>query len=238
MEEKLGRFLATEERVHHKNHQRADNRPENLELILSHSEHMRQHWKDKGGRDPAVVEAIRKAAADPNILMSSLPWSPTTIRQVCLREQIDWKTRRHFGDLLTEKKVREALQGRTTKDAAVLLGVNQQTLYNHFSHLLAKRASPGSLDRHREEILRLSYVERVSREDIAARFGVSRQCVHRSIQRWRREGAKSAVVDLRELPPLKTGPVLGRKELRKVGLSTEQSLVLGESLLADLEKQD
>ncbi len=34
MEQMIGRYLTSEERVHHKNGERADNRPENLELWL------------------------------------------------------------------------------------------------------------------------------------------------------------------------------------------------------------
>lgn len=43
MEEKLGRKLDFNETVHHKNHNRQDNRSENLE-ILSRSEHGRLHF--------------------------------------------------------------------------------------------------------------------------------------------------------------------------------------------------
>jgi len=45
---------------------------------------------------------------------------------------------------LDEPLVREALQGRTTLQAASLLGVHHMTLRNRFGHLLVKRRSPGA----------------------------------------------------------------------------------------------
>lgn len=43
MEEKIGRYLEKGEVVHHINHIRNDNRPENLELFRTHSEHLKEH---------------------------------------------------------------------------------------------------------------------------------------------------------------------------------------------------
>lgn len=43
MEEKLGRLLTPDERVHHINNVKDDNRPENLELFATQGEHSRLH---------------------------------------------------------------------------------------------------------------------------------------------------------------------------------------------------
>ena len=43
MEAQLGRYLTKEERVHHINHLREDNRIENLMLFKNHKEHMQYH---------------------------------------------------------------------------------------------------------------------------------------------------------------------------------------------------
>lgn len=60
MSEHLGRRLRKGEVVHHKNHDRADNRLKNLSLKRSQSEHMKEH----GGR-PCAPET-RKKIGDAN----------------------------------------------------------------------------------------------------------------------------------------------------------------------------
>lgn len=49
MEEKLGRHLEPNEKVYHINGDRADDRIENLEILLSMSDHNRKYRWKKGG---------------------------------------------------------------------------------------------------------------------------------------------------------------------------------------------
>jgi len=186
----LGRFLTSQERVHHANGCPWDNRIENLTLYGGQSEHMADHWKTKGRRDRGTIEHVRAAASDSTIPASSLGLSPTTIALICKENGIAWVRRgRRPAHLLTEAMVREALQGRTALQAATLLRCHPMTLYNRFGHLLNKRPSPNALDPHKAEVLRLLYKERRPRVEVAAQYGVSESCVHKSVQRWRGQDA-------------------------------------------------
>jgi len=142
MERKLGRYLSGIERVHHgPDPNRQNNSEENLTLYATQAEHLRHHRRaDAACYDPAVIAKVREAAADPNVRVSDLPWSSVTVLKICKMNQIQWKSAGVRE--LTEAQVRKALRGRTTLEAAQLLGVNHQTLRNRFDHLLTKRKSP------------------------------------------------------------------------------------------------
>lgn len=144
MECHLGRFLTPKERVHHKDHVRWHNGLKNLKLHRSHAEHMREHWATSGRRDPAAIQRVREAAADPMRNLTSCGLSPTTVLLICRENGFAWVAKAGKGTriALTEAQVREALQGRTTLQAAAHLGMSVTSLYNRFDHLLTKRTSP------------------------------------------------------------------------------------------------
>ena len=220
MECHLGRFLTAQERVHHRNHDRADNRIENLELHSSQSEHLKAHWAGKGSNDPVLIERVRQAAGDPTKGLDSIGISPTTIQAICRKHGIRWVPvgTRGIARLLTEQSVREALQGRTTVQAAQHLGVSQATLYNRFGHLLAKRTSPGSLDQHKHQILDLVYRQRIARTEVARQFGVAETTVTKSIRRWLAQGAKPDGFDPQQPIPRYRGQRPPRTAQRRAAL--------------------
>lgn len=59
-EKTAGRYLTADETVHHKNGKRDDNRPSNL-LVLSHSDHMALHARERHARnDPSFGFKVKK----------------------------------------------------------------------------------------------------------------------------------------------------------------------------------
>jgi hypothetical protein len=213
MEVHLGRFLARKEQVHHRNHVRHDNRLDNLVLFEDQSAHMRAHHHGKGRRDPVLIARVREVAADPSIPFVDLGISTGSLSQICRESGITWLSRGNRGRAagLTEATAREALQGRSVLEAAQMLKLHPMTLYKRFPHLMNKRTTPGFLDQHMDEVLRLRRTERLSCRDIGLRFGVSEGCAMKSIRRWSEQGAIPGVSDAREIPRTRPGPKPGRK---------------------------
>ena len=185
VERKIGRILKPEEIVHHKNEKRDDNRPENLELFANHAEHMRHHHKgDAPCYNPDVIDRVRKAAANPDASVESTGLSAPTVRKICRENGIEW-IRANLADL-TEGQVREVLQGRTTEEAAMILRVHPQTLYNRFDHLLDKRKSPGFLDEHFEDVCTIAKTHGI--QEVARRYDTTHATVYQALARWKKEG--------------------------------------------------
>lgn len=213
MECHIGRFLLRGEVVHHINKVRHDNRIENLRLFSNHAEHMREHHKERRSLDPKLIEQVRKVACDPLQGLSSLDCSPTTAKRICEEQGIAWTVKKgpkSVAMLLSDASVREALQGRTTAEAAKALGVSHSVLYTRFAHLLQKRPSPGYLDEQRNQILGMLRAG-LSRADICRDLGVNRLTLTKSIQRWKEQGAKSGEPVLQEGVP----SYRGRRPLHK-----------------------
>lgn len=142
---------------------------------------MRYHrLQDDVCYDDEMIQKVREAAADSKSCLWSVPLSYQKIRKICQIHGIEWK--RAYKADLTEDQVREALQGRTVSEAAKLLGIHQQTIYNRFDHLLDKRNSPGFLDEHREELCRIAKLHGVSAA--ADKFGTSRKSLYNALERW------------------------------------------------------
>ncbi len=100
---------------------------------------------------------------------------------------------------VSEEQVREALQGRTTLEAARLLGVCHQTIRNNYDHLLNKRKSPARLDdlSLAERIRPLAADPAVNSRTAAERLGVGERfllkyCRQHGID-WVRKSRKGEV---------------------------------------------
>ena len=86
MEQHLGRPLRRDEDVHHRNHDRLDNRIENLEVI-EHRTHVSLHQNEGGERRPAVCPECGRD-------FLRLSWKP---KQTCSRScglRRAWRRRR------------------------------------------------------------------------------------------------------------------------------------------------
>jgi DNA-binding CsgD family transcriptional regulator len=186
-EQLLGRYLTGAEVVHHEDRVRWNNDPSNLWLFRNHAEHMRHHKKGEKRYQADLAERLRCLAPAKSLsakeVAAQLGCSVNTMKALAKEHDIQWVSRAESG--LSEESAREALQGRSTLEAASTLGVSHQTLRSLFPHLLSKRASPDFLDAHREEIRSLATRERNA--ELADRFGCHPMTLNKAIARWSSE---------------------------------------------------
>ena len=180
LERHLGRLLDRREVVHHIDNNKKNNAIENLQLFESQAEHLSHHHKYdqvKACYDPNTIEAVRQAAADPKKSLKSLDISAATVIKICKQNNIVW----NHGLMLTDDAVREALQGRTTAEAADVLGCHPHTLYYSFDHLLDKRKSPGFLDSRIEDVYTSATTMGIA--ETARRFDTNRQTIAKALRK-------------------------------------------------------
>jgi hypothetical protein len=192
----LRRQLSRAEVVHHEDENKTNNAPENLWLFPDQAAHLRHHKADSLRYDRQLAERVAVLATDRGLSQIEaarcLDIAVSTLQAILRTHHIHWANRGESG--LDEVSVREALRGRTTLEAAQNLGVNHQTLRNLFPGLLSKRASPGSLERHRGEIRSLASSIRAAA--LAERYSVNPATVLGAIRRWSQQepGAWSEIV--------------------------------------------
>lgn len=192
----LGRLLTRREVVHHEDRCKTNNDPANLWVFPDQAAHSRHHKRDSYCHRLDLAERLLPLAQDPRCSRvqagRELGVDQQTVKAICQTHGIRWVSA--AVRQLAEPVVREALQGRTTQEAAEVLGVSHQTLRSRFGHLLLKRAAAGSLEPHREVIRGLATSTRA--DALGRRYGVNPETVKMAIRRWAQQepGAWSSVV--------------------------------------------
>ena len=182
----LGRFLHQGEEVHHRDHNRSNNAPNNLVVFPDRKSHMRAHRAKRA--DPAVIEAVRKAAADPDVSIDSVPGvSKGTVRAILKDYGMVWVAAGRVS--LSEDEVRRALETHSSvAKAAASLGTCYMTIERRFPALARqhKRSRPGFLDPHREAVCSIAIQQGIPKT--AIKFATSRTVIMTYLRKWKADG--------------------------------------------------
>lgn len=180
VEQQMGRFLYPTEVVHHRNHVRSDNDPDNLQVVINQYVHMMLDHSSLN--DSSLVQTVLEAAGDPNISLADLPCAPATARRICSHFQVEWVSAAHSN--LDYDEVKRQLAKCDNLTAAVNLGVSVSTLRRNYPELFPiTRPRPGFLEKHKEPILRLRASGK-SYQQIAEIYGTNKVTVGAALRRW------------------------------------------------------
>jgi hypothetical protein len=186
MEQHIGRFLYPCEQVHHIDHDRTNNKIENLCLYATQREHLLSEHGNSRMNDQELVQQVLAAAQDPSKSFADLPCASQTARKILKAHGVEWKSAAHVQGL-TEEKLIEAMKTMSKKELPAHFGCCYETLWHHFPHILVKRMKPGFLDKHRQEICGL-ILQNHTFHHIASLYKTSVTQVTSNLLRWSTNG--------------------------------------------------
>lgn len=142
MEDYLGRELDDDEHVHHCNHDKTDNRIENLELVR-HSDHLRDHMlkrhKTAPSKDPEVIERVLSAAQSGAVMkgdfVKDFEFSAGLVDKILKDHGVRWNS--PYSKRLDPAYVEQVLRSQSRPQALKTLGCSVQHLWNHYPELMS-----------------------------------------------------------------------------------------------------
>ena len=183
MERKIGRFLTPEEEVHHNDHDRQNNDPENLVLCVSKSEHMRKFHSKQF--DSVLISQIKKLSQNHSLSRSDiaerLGTTERLVKTVVLNQGIKWIARDEH--ILDESDVQDLLKKNSTEKVSKILDVHPSTLQRRFPKLFQSGKPRNFLESHKEEILALK-AQGLPNVKIGEKFDTNKNTILRYLQKW------------------------------------------------------